>query len=89
LEVVRTSFFRIFADFKLALPAITLQLQNNWLVYGCTILFVAVFLTGMLTRPRKRSALIGMLGLIGLLLATFYVVIGLFLPLISLINSLT
>ncbi|MCE9553491.1 MAG: hypothetical protein K8T91_08965 [Planctomycetes bacterium] len=89
LELSRKEFSKLFANFKLEIPFLTRLLMTNWFVYGVILLFVALFMIGIISRPRKRSALIGTLGLIGLFLATVFVVIGLFLPFITLVDHLT
>ena len=88
LEFARRSCFRVFADFKLELSKLTRAIENDWLVYGLTVLFLATFTAGLLVNSRKRSAAIALLGLIGLSLATIMVVAALLLPILSLYQSL-
>ncbi|MCE9547227.1 MAG: hypothetical protein K8T25_17280 [Planctomycetia bacterium] len=88
-SLVSPKFFRIFAEFKLPLPMITLLALNAWFIYGMGTLFCGWFAIGLIVRSKRLSSAIGFSGLVCLMLAGMWLILSLVLPFVTLVNSLS
>jgi len=86
---VRREIDKLLRNFELALPTITQIILNEGVVLAVLMALIGTFVGGIFIKPTKRSAMMGWLGIAGLIVAAALALIGLMLPLISLITSLT
>src|SRR5438094_791109 len=58
------NFVRIYTEYRLILPSITIFFINIWGVAGLGCTFIVWFVCGTLARPKKLSEAIGKTGII-------------------------
>lgn len=85
----QTSFSKIFRDFGVELPALTVLVQSPWFLGVLTVLFATTALKELLVKDAPTKAIWNGLAILSALVLGGLYLVGVFGPLICLIDKLS